>query len=420
MGMGQMGNYNIPAGYTPVAEPWGNTASYPRIQIPNGGMINATDHAQLMRRTIQNAEGKRSVSGWDMLKQFGKGLLSPITSLFSSPKAFLLGAGVMAVSAALMFATAGAAGPMLLGLGLGVGCFQVGKAAYKLINATNAQDLKDACYQAGAAASTLGLSCLGAKQSLRWATELQPERIDNMTTLTAVGKNIKSIPDSISKSFSVFKNRQAYSNFKAGLSNTRNLFRPTVRLRDISELLPEVKRQQSRAVILDWDNTVMAIGEKSLRPDTLKALKALQEYRLPNSDQKLQIGIVSNNPFPGRIKFARNLLSENGLDIPIVWDSVKPCKIGFVRMFAEFQKNDPMLDNFSQVAMVGDGLINDMFGGNLLNMKTMHAKWFRNGIAAKSKACLFDMIGHIVNPILRAFSPYSKAEYFPVHVKTNA
>lgn len=112
-------------------------------------------------------DGKFSFS--EAAKNFGKGLISPITSMFESKKSFLKGALMIAGSVALVIATGGAATPVLIAAGVAMGAYQGAKGIHKAIKAKNGDDVEKAFYDIGAGAGTIGLSVAGAKGALKTA-----------------------------------------------------------------------------------------------------------------------------------------------------------------------------------------------------------------------------------------------------------
>ena len=137
----------------------------------------------------------------EALKNFGEGLVSPVTSMFSSPKAFLAGAGMVAGSIALVVATGGAAAPILVAAGVVMGVVQVAEATAKIVRAENGDDVEKAFFDVGGATSTIGLSAWGAKGSLKQANVC----VEGMGSIKATQKSFASLPEMVMESFEVFK-----------------------------------------------------------------------------------------------------------------------------------------------------------------------------------------------------------------------
>lgn len=170
-------------------------------------------------------DGKFSCS--QALKNFGEGLASPITELFSSPKNFVIGAGMIAGSMALVAATGGAAAPLLVAAGVGMGAIQATKATYKLISAKNGDDMEKAFYDVGGATSTVGLSALGAKGSLRQAN-IDTKGLD---VLAATKKCFTSVDNLVNEGIGVFKSGY----FKSNLVNMYRALKQPLNLKKYSK-----------------------------------------------------------------------------------------------------------------------------------------------------------------------------------------
>lgn len=161
----------------------------------------------------KSCDGKFSLS--EALKNFGKGLVSPITNMFSSPENFLMGVGMIAGSALLIAATGGAAAPLLVAAGIATGAFQAGKAFYKIATAKNGDDVEKAFYDVGGATSTIGLSVAGAKASLKQANI----ETENLTLLSATKKCFTASKDCAVDSFGSFTSGAFKSNLLNAYKN---------------------------------------------------------------------------------------------------------------------------------------------------------------------------------------------------------
>lgn len=160
------------------------------------------------KKSTKSCDGKFSFS--EAAKNFAKGIVSPITNMFASVQNFAIGAGMIVGSMALIAATAGAAAPVLVAVGLGLGTVQAGKAVYKVVTAKNPDDVEKAFYNLGEATSAVGLSAIGAKTSLRQANF----ETEGLSVLNAVKKCFTSSKDLIKESFNVFKSGYFKTNFK--------------------------------------------------------------------------------------------------------------------------------------------------------------------------------------------------------------
>ena len=61
---------------------------------------------------------RRKISGKEKLVNFGKGIVSPVTIMFKSPKNFAIGALGIAGSGLLIAATGGAIAPVMVAAGV--------------------------------------------------------------------------------------------------------------------------------------------------------------------------------------------------------------------------------------------------------------------------------------------------------------
>ena len=156
------------------------------------------------------------------ISNFAKGFVSPITSMFSSPKHFLIGAGMIVGSAILIAATGGAAAPIFVAAGIGMGALQAGKAAIEIAQAKNGDDVERAFFDLGGATSTVGLSLIGAKTSLKQAN-LETK---GLNALSSAKKCFTSLKERTEESCDVFKSGYFITNLK----NASNLITQPRRL----------------------------------------------------------------------------------------------------------------------------------------------------------------------------------------------
>ncbi len=143
-------------------------------------------------------DGKISTA--DKVKNFAKGIISSITSMFSSPVNFAIGAGMIAGSAALIAATGGAAAPVMVTLGLATGALQLGHGIYKATAAKTDEEAEQAWQGIGAGTSAVASSVLGSKSALK-ASGVNTSK---MGYLEATVQCVKQTPSNLSKSVAVF------------------------------------------------------------------------------------------------------------------------------------------------------------------------------------------------------------------------
>lgn len=158
--------------------------------------------------TVKDGKDDGKISLSEKIKNFGKGLISPVTNLFKSPKNFLIGAAMIGAGAGLMAMTGGAAAPVMVALGVTMGTVQFGVGAYKAATARTDTEAETAWEGIGAGTTSVGLSVLGAKSALKAA------KVDttNLNPLQATIECFKKTPSQIGKSFA---NAKAF--FKVGV-----------------------------------------------------------------------------------------------------------------------------------------------------------------------------------------------------------
>lgn len=156
-------------------------------------------------------DGKISTA--DKVKSFLKGVVSPVTSMFSSPKNFAIGALSMAAGAALIVATGGAAAPLFVAAGLVGGTIQFAKSAYGAAVATTDDEARAAWQGMGTGAGAVAGSVAGSKTALNTAG------VNTAKTgiFTSVVECFKAIPSCLSKSFNSFSSGAALVNLKSAL-----------------------------------------------------------------------------------------------------------------------------------------------------------------------------------------------------------
>jgi len=164
-----------------------------------------------IRSDVTNESNNGHISVLDKAKCFGKGLISPVTSMLGSVKGFVTGAAIAAGGAALCIATGGAAVPLLVAAGIGMGGYQLTKGAYKAATAKTTEEAREAWEEIGAGTSAIGLSALGAKASLKSAgtsvTGITEAEVNNLSVIDAIGKNISSSIDSTKISWQTIKGK---------------------------------------------------------------------------------------------------------------------------------------------------------------------------------------------------------------------
>lgn len=166
-----MNAYTNSYGYGFSQSAYSPNFSYPYGNINFTGGIN--------KNIFQNNYKKNeSVSFWEGLKAFGKGVLNPLKNALKHP---FKTAAVIAASAALIIGTGGAATPLLIGAGVLMGGWQLGKGTINAITSDTKAETLAALEDMGEGTFTLGASMMGAKSYVT-STGAQS------ATVTAAGK----------------------------------------------------------------------------------------------------------------------------------------------------------------------------------------------------------------------------------------
>lgn len=179
---------------------------------------NVRQNANFAAAPVYNKSNNGKFDASEALKNLGKGVISPITGMFSSVKNFAFGTAMIAGTSVLMAATGGAIAPVLVASGVVMGGVQLVKAGIGIINAKNGDDVERSFYDIGGSASTLGLSALGAKSALSQASV----KTDGIKTFGAVKKCFTSSKDLLIESFNVFKSGYYKTNLRTAFSVVKN------------------------------------------------------------------------------------------------------------------------------------------------------------------------------------------------------
>ena len=196
--------------------------------------------------------------------------------MFKSPKNFLIGAGMVAGSAAAMVATGGALAPVLLTVGVGMSALQVGVGVNKILKAKNGDDTEKAFVDIGAGSSGIGLSLLSAKASLKQShmviNDLDPFQanlaVKSVNPIKALIQNIKMVPEALIETKNTIKDGSAL----ARLVNWVTFRKPNVaivddfteKLMDIDgDLKPDIAHGRAVEVIIKGTHK----GAKSINID---------------------------------------------------------------------------------------------------------------------------------------------------------
>lgn len=132
-----------------------------------------------------------------------------------------------------------------------------------------------------------------------------------------------------------------------------SLFKPTIALRKVTDITPEILRMLGTdAILLDVDNTLAP-------PDSKVPYEGVQEWIDSTKACGIHIVICSNN-YRKRIKpFSDSV----GLDCVAM--SLKPFPFGFNRAKRKLREKP------QSVLVVGDQIYTDVLGANLAGMKSI-------------------------------------------------
>lgn len=112
----------------------------------------------------------------------------------------------------------------------------------------------------------------------------------------------------------------------------------------------ELKKQGIKALLFDLDNTIINYDQTKL---DVKAIEFLNEL-----EKDFKVAIVSNSRNP-------RVLNAVGNHFPFVSFARKPLKVGFKKALKKLNVKA------NEVAMVGDQLMTDVFGGNRMGFVTI-------------------------------------------------
>lgn len=204
-----------------VIEDWGSMENTPPIQgNPNayvwqrpltGGMSSSglpfkttRGFDQFARQRVASASAEdrhRPFSAKNALKQFGWGIISPITALFQSTGAFLAGAAMIGAGIGV---TALGGAPILIAAGVGFGLWESVQFVSRLLKAPDTQGREEAFHHLGAACVSLIPSVLSAKSALQGL--LPASDIAQMGPIGATIQNIRMIPATLGQCWQNLRN----------------------------------------------------------------------------------------------------------------------------------------------------------------------------------------------------------------------
>ena len=170
--------------------------------------IQIKDTFETSKKNYNIDDGK--ISFQDKAKNFAKGIISPIKTMFSSPKNIAVSAVTIVGGSLLIAATGGAIAPFMIAAGVIGGGIQLGTSAYKAAKATTDEEAILAWQGIGAGTSAVVGSVAGAKGALK-ASGVNTQ---SLNPVQATIQCFKQIPSSVSKSFNTFKSGAFVGNIK--------------------------------------------------------------------------------------------------------------------------------------------------------------------------------------------------------------
>ena len=141
------------------------------------------------------------ISFGETVGSFFKGLVSPITNMFSSPENFIMGALTVVGSGLLIAATGGAATLLLVAAGVGTGVFNVAKGAIGAATAKTDAEAKGAWENIGAGTGMIAGSVAGAKAAAKAAGKAGVAGFENAESMSSL-EATKACVTGAGKSFS--------------------------------------------------------------------------------------------------------------------------------------------------------------------------------------------------------------------------
>ena len=127
---------------------------------------------------------------------------------------------------------------------------------------------------------------------------------------------------------------------------------PDKQLKKVEDInLSELKKIGIKGMIIDIDNTLIDYN-KNMRETTIEWINKARE-------EQFKIYLVSNNS-KQRVTEIANKLSLEG-----IYNATKPRRKGFIQALNKMELKN------TEVAVIGDQVFTDVYGGNRLNMFTI-------------------------------------------------
>lgn len=295
-----------------------------------------------------NGADDGKISTIQKLKSVAKGLVSPVTSMFSSPKNFLIGSAMIAGGALLIAATGGAAAPLLIAVGVGTGAVQAGKGVYKASTAKTDEEAKQAWESIGAGTSAIALSVTGAKASLKSAG--LADEASNLNALQATAKCITKSPEALVNSGKMVFNGEAATNIATSFGNIKGKFSK----RPVEDVAPEVSQtaEQPRTSTVDSERVV---NEQQTRTTSSQTSQNVNETNEPVVNQRTtRTETVQDVENIGTIESSRKVQLQAEVE------SIRKGEKGVVRSLKSLTEDDVMKVIESQLNAITPGEISSV------------------------------------------------------------
>lgn len=160
---------------------------------------------------------------------------------------------------------------------------------------------------------------------------------------------------------------------------------PTVSLDGVTEITIELLSTLGvKGLIVDIDNTLTTHNNPAISQEIAAWVQHMKDSEIPM--------VVMSNNYEDRVKDFANII-----DLPYVYMAKKPLASGFARAEEELKKQGVAKQ---EIAIVGDQLFTDIYGGNRYGITTIHVmpilpeegwsfrlrRWFENRILKKYHA----------------------------------
>lgn len=205
-------------GYTPATQ---NNSSQPLRTVSFRGYDEIEALLESVEGTKSRKPKDREFDINNALANFGKGFLSPITTMFSSATNFVIGAGTMGICAGLMKATKNKIAPAFVAAGVIYGGIQAALGIKKVVKAENNAEKEQAFFDIGAGTGVLVASAVTAEPALKAAGVTTNS--ESMSITKATVGCFRELKNSLGQSVKVLNDPTAVSGLLGGAANNTNI-----------------------------------------------------------------------------------------------------------------------------------------------------------------------------------------------------